>query len=47
MLEDRLNGLALVYIHRSLPFVEKLNAIEILQKWDSTMSRQIALAFDL
>ena len=44
--EGRLNGLALLYIHRNMPMVQCIDPLAILQKWDASMHRKIALAFN-
>ncbi|MES9880276.1 MAG: DUF4371 domain-containing protein [Sedimenticola sp.] len=43
MLEDRLNGLALMYVHRGNVNIDPL---AILKLWDASGHRRIALAFD-
>lgn len=43
MLEDRLNGLALMYVHRGNVDIDPL---AILKLWDASGHRRIALAFD-
>ena len=39
--EERLNGLALAYIHRDI----NVNLDRVLQKWDGSGHRRIHLAF--
>lgn len=43
--ETRLNGLALLYIHSRMPIVQILDPHEIMQRWDGSLHRRIALAF--
>lgn len=42
MKDNRLNGLALMFVHKNMP----IDHLEILQLWDSPGHRRIALAFD-
>ena len=42
MAEERLSGLALMYLHRSIPIVSK----DIIEKWYNLCNRRIQLSFD-
>ena len=44
--ETRLNGLALLHIHREHPLVNGLESLEVLKEWDASMHRRITLAFE-
>lgn len=46
MATDRLSALALLYVHRNNPAVTDLKPIDIVRKWDESLHRRIALAFD-
>ena len=41
---NRLNGLCLMYVHKDA--LAELQPIDVLKRWDSSMHRRIALAFD-
>jgi len=42
MKEERLNGIALMFVHKHIPVDRK----QILQMWDSTGDRRVELAFN-
>ena len=46
MSEERLNGLALAYIHWAHPRLQNLDPVRVLKAWDGSMQRRIALAFE-
>ena len=46
MATDRLTALALLYVHRNSPVVTDVQPIDIVKKWDESLHRRIALAFD-